>query len=125
MGLLALYLALAHNTVYTLMVDSWSILLATLFVPLTAGIWWPRANGRGALASMLAGFAAWLALGQLVPGLPADLLAVPIALLFLVAVSLATGQSNPPLPLQDAAGDPIPFQDRLGVLSILDTGKTP
>jgi len=106
------------------MVDSWSILLATLFVPLTAGIWWPRANGLGALASMIAGFAAWMALGQLTPGLPADLLAVPIALLVLVVVSLATGLSNPPLPLRDATGNTIPFQDRLGVLSFRSRGGT-
>ena len=47
LGLFSLYLAFAANTIYDLMVDSWSILLATLFVPLTAGIWWSRANTAG------------------------------------------------------------------------------
>jgi SSS family transporter len=115
LGLASLYLALAHNTVYSLMVDSWSILLATLFVPLTAGIWWPRANAPGALASMGAGLIAWLLLLRAVPNLPADLLAVPVALICLVLVSLATSRTTPPRPLADASGRPLAFQDRLGL----------
>ena len=115
LGLASLYLALAHNTVYSLMVDSWSILLATLFVPLTAGIWWPRANASGALAGMGAGLIAWLLLLRATPSLPADLLAVPVALLCLVLVSLATGRATPPKPLANASGRPLAFQDRLGL----------
>ena len=116
LGLVALYLALAHNSVYKLMVDSWSILLATLFVPLTAGIWWPRANLPGVLSAMLGGLAAWLTLLWATPHLPADLLAVPVAALLLVTVSLGTQQTHPPLPLLDQAGTKLPFRDRLGTL---------
>jgi Na+/proline symporter len=107
LGLLSLYLALVHNTVYTLMVDSWSILLATLFVPLTAGIWWSGANRLGAQAGMLSGAAAWVLLLKAAPEMPADLLAVPVSALFLVAVSGATRRSCPPVPLADAGGVPI------------------
>jgi SSS family solute:Na+ symporter len=119
LGLFSLYLALAHNTVYSLMVNSWSILLATLFVPLTAGIWWPKANLLGALSSMISGFIAWLIFLNFIPSLPApDLAAVPVALFFLVAVSLSTTAGNPPKPLKDASGNALEFRDRLGVLGM-------
>ena len=114
LGLAALFMALGKSSVYDLMVDSWSILLATLFVPLTAGIWWPKCNGPGALAGIGAGFVAWLVLLQLTPDLPADLLAVPFALVALVAVSLATQAHTPPRPLVDHAGQVLPYSQRLG-----------
>jgi len=115
LGVVALALALHRPTVYDLMVDSWSILLATLFVPLTAGIWWPRANGSGALAAVLVGFTSWRALMILAPDLPADLLAVPVAALALVVVSIATGERVPPNPLRGDDGQPLAFEKRLGV----------
>ncbi len=115
LGLISVYLALAHNTVYSLMVNSWSILLATLFVPLTAGIWWSRANLPGALAAMVSGFIAWICLIYLTPDLPADLLAVPVAVLFLVVLSLKTKHSFPSRPIADTAGHPVPLENRLGL----------
>ncbi len=114
LGVIALYLALAHNTVYSLMVNSWSILLATLFVPLTAGIWWSRANLPGALAAMVSGFIAWICFIYLTPNLPADLLAVPVALICLVIFSLKTKGSSPARPLADTSGRPVSLTNRLG-----------
>lgn len=114
-GLIALGLALQRTSVYDLMVDSWSILLATLFVPLTAGIWWRRTNAPGALASILVGFVAWIAMLYLTPDWPADLFAVPFAVAALLIVSLATGNASPPTPLRDAEGAPlVPSRDALG-----------
>ena len=123
LGAFSLYLALAHNTVYSLMVDSWSVLLATLFVPLTAGIWWSRANLPGALSAMIGGLIAWLTLMRVTPGLPADLLAVPIAAAVLYVVSRRTNASHPPLPLQDASGTPVAFRDRFGLSPQRPTGS--
>jgi solute:Na+ symporter, SSS family len=116
LGIISLYLALAHNTIYSLMVDSWSILLATLFVPLTAGIWWSRANRPGALAAMILGAITWLIMLKATPDLPADLLAVPIAAVALVIVSLATARTIPPLPLRDTEDRELAYTDRLGLL---------
>lgn len=113
LGAVSIYLAFAHNTIYSLMVNSWSILLATLFVPLTAGIWWPRANSLACVASMLAGFMSYLVFMQCLTGLPADLLAVPVAIVTFIAVSLLSRQ--PPRPLQTEAGDPIKLDDRIGL----------
>ena len=113
LGLFALYLAFAANTIYSLMVDSWSILLVTLFVPLTAGIWWKRANTSGCLASMVAGFASWMLFPKLLPYLPADLLAVPVAAVALVATTVLSQEA--PLPLCDESGNRIETEGRIGV----------
>lgn len=118
LGLIALSLALTHTSVYTLMIDSWSVLLATLFVPLTGGIWWSKSNIHGALWSMISGFISWIIFLEILPGLPADLLAVPVSALFLIVISLATGHSSPPQALKDASGHPISLSDRLGILGL-------
>ena len=97
------------------MVDSWSVLLATLFVPLTAGIWWSRANAAGSLAAILTGSTAWLVLLPIVEEWPPDLLAVPFALAALIIVSLATASSTPPVPLTDESGQTLTTAERLGL----------
>ncbi len=118
LGLCSLYLAFAANTIYSLMVDSWSVLLATLFVPLTAGIWWRRANATGCLGSMLAGFASWMLFLQIYPDLPADLMAVPVAAIALVIGSLA--HPSAPLSLTDESGRPISLEGRIGLRILSD-----
>lgn len=115
LGLVSLGLALHKATVYELMVDSWSVLLATLFVPLTAGIWWRHANGPGALAAVVTGLVVWIITMQVAPDLPGDLLAVPLAVLALVGVSLATASSHPPRPLRADDGTELAYADRLGI----------
>jgi len=107
-------MALYKTTIYELMVDSWSILLASLFVPLTAGLWWRRSNGPGAVAAIAIGLLAWQILLFAAPDLPADLLAVPFAAVALVAVSLATNRQTPPATLVDDQGKELPYRNRLG-----------
>ena len=116
LGLFSLYLALSKNTIYSLMVDSWSVLLATLFVPLTAGIWWPKANLWGAVSSMIVGGIAWQILLWTTPNLPADLVAVPFGLLTLCIFSIITAKTHPAKPLQDAQGNTLAYDNRLGLL---------
>ncbi|HAA75848.1 TPA: sodium:solute symporter, partial [Candidatus Latescibacteria bacterium] len=113
LGLFSLYLAFSANTIYSLMVDSWSILLATLFVPLTAGIWWQRANATGCLASMMAGFVSWILFLEVYPNLPADLMAVPVAAIALVIGSLVGADT--PRPLADESGEQISLAGRIGL----------
>tara|TARA_B100000674_G_scaffold137309_2_gene106982 strand:- start:1515 stop:2972 length:1458 start_codon:yes stop_codon:yes gene_type:complete len=113
-GLFALWLALDKTSVYDLMVDSWSVLLATLFVPLTGGIWWKKGNESGCLASIVVGFVSWQILLVISPSLPADLLAVPFAALTFVTVSLFTQRSAPPRPLRDGQGELVAFSKRVG-----------
>lgn len=113
-GLFALWLALDKTSVYDLMVDSWSVLLATLFVPLTGGIWWSKGNGPGCLASIGVGFISWQVFLVIAPELPADLLAVPFAALSFVVVSLLTAKTSPARPLVDDQGRPLEYTRRLG-----------
>ena len=49
-------------SIYQLVNESGKVVLVSSFVPLAAGLFWPRANTAGALASIAAGLAAWIAL---------------------------------------------------------------
>ncbi len=46
--------------IFELVAQSSALSLVSLFVPLTAGLYWRRASNRGALASILTGMVAWL-----------------------------------------------------------------
>ncbi len=72
LGLISLAIGLYFGSIYELMVNSWAILLVTLFVPLTAGIYWPRANGPAAVASIVVGGISWASVQS---EYPADLMA--------------------------------------------------
>ena len=113
LGVISLALALHRTSVYDLMVDSWSVLLATLFVPLTGGLWWPRANAAGALAAIVVGLASWLLFIVLLPQLPGDLLAVPFAAAALVAGSFYGSQ--PPAPVDRCRGPRPPSGKPVGM----------
>jgi len=118
-GLVSILLALQSGSVYDLMVNSWSVLLATLFVPLTAGLWWSKANNAGCLASIVIGFLSWQLFPLILQDLPADLLAVGPAAIALISVSLITQKNVPPVPLTDSSGNQIDLRNRFG-LSFFD-----
>lgn len=119
-GLLSLAIALWVQAVYTLFLDSFSVLLVSLFVPLAAGIWWPRANRSGAAAAMLAGLGVWIGGMYAWPQLPADLLGLGASALAMLVVTPLTQRADPPRPLRDADGNVLPLRDRLGVLNPFD-----
>ncbi len=82
-----------------LLILAFDIVLAGCFVPLLLGLFWPKANTTGALAGVLAGSAARLALHFAVAdayrGL--DTLIAPVfSLIAMVAVSLVTQGTHPP-----------------------------
>ncbi len=116
-ALIAMLVALYVGEVYNLLLDSFSILLVGLFIPLTAGIWWPKANTPGGLASMFSGTLAWLLFMWLTPTLPADVIGWCVGLAMLVIVSLISSKSSPALPLSDVNGNGLEYKDRLGTLS--------
>ena len=115
LGLASLAAALYFQRIYEIMVGSWSVLLVSLFVPLTAGIWWRRANNSAAIASIVAGLAGWLGLSLLQDAWPADVLAALLAAGVFVAVALATGRKDPPRALTTLDGAPIEQGRRLGI----------
>lgn len=124
-GLLALMTALYFQAVYDLMVNSWAVLMVSLFVPLTAALYWKKANEPAAVASMLVGMTSWILLAWLQSSYPADLMATGLGALTLVVVALATGKRRPPLPLVDSEGRRVAYRDRLGVLGFKYTRLPP
>ncbi len=114
-GILSLAVALKADRIFDLMLSSFEMPLVSLFVPFTAGIWWPRANARGALAAMIIGPAVWVLCLVLSPTLPAELVGLGASAFALVAVSLSTQASDPPLPLVDRGGKAISNSGRLGL----------
>jgi Na+/proline symporter len=54
-------------SIYQLVNESGKVVLVAAFVPLTAGLFWPRATSAGALASAAAGLVTWIALEAVAP----------------------------------------------------------
>jgi Na+/proline symporter len=54
-------------SIYQLVNESGKVVLVAAFVPLAAGLFWPRATGTGALVSSGCGLGAWLVLEALAP----------------------------------------------------------
>ena len=126
---LALAVALWFQSVYSLMVESWSVLMVGLFGPLTLGMYWKKMNGPGAVSGIAAGLVVWLGLigVEMITGatspenvrqLPNALIATPVSMLVTILVSYMTAWSHPPTALTDAAGEPIEEKGRLGVLGL-------
>ena len=129
----ALVLALEFETIYHLMVVSWSLLLVSIFVPYACGFFWKGANAAGAMAAIFGGFIAWMigyfyylpvtmeANTDLVPGVEgvyfewarwdalyiSSVWGVAASLLSMIIVSKLTRNLIPPRPLLDA--DDIPL----------------
>jgi Na+/proline symporter len=53
---ISVWMALSGSTIYELAASSSTSILVTLFVPLVAGVYWPRAGERAVLVSMFSGF---------------------------------------------------------------------
>ncbi len=92
-GVLSLGIGLWFENVYDLMVSSWSVLLVSLVVPLTAGLYSRRVDGPAALASMGAGLGAWLVLAAVQDAWPADLLALGVSAATLTATARLRGRT--------------------------------
>ncbi len=103
-SLLALLLALRFRTVYELMLTALEAGVAGMIAPFTAGIYWKRANGWGAVASMLSGTGTWAAVKFWTEAFPADLAGLAVSIVALIWVSTATERRNTALALRDIEG---------------------
>ena len=115
-GAIALVVALYFQRVYDLMVNSWSVLMVSLFVPLTAGLYWKRTNGPAAVASLVVGVVSWLVLVAYQDTYPADLMATALAAVTLVVVTWLSSKRHPATQITDIDGQPLEYRDRLGLL---------
>lgn len=52
----------SDSTIYEMVVNAYKVTLVAAFVPLAAGIYWPRATAQGALASIVGGLVTWIGL---------------------------------------------------------------
>ncbi|MGH8662412.1 MAG: sodium:solute symporter family protein [Burkholderiales bacterium] len=57
----------SDSTIYEMVVGAYKVTLVAAFVPLAAGLYWPRATAQGALAAIVAGLATWIALEIVAP----------------------------------------------------------
>ena len=65
-------MAALRQDIYELVAQSSALSLVSLFIPLTAGLYWKKASNFGALAAIIAGMAAWIVceiLGTEIPSL--------------------------------------------------------
>ncbi|MCI5080803.1 MAG: hypothetical protein MRY78_03880 [Saprospiraceae bacterium] len=60
-------MALWKSNIYDLVAQSSALSLVSLFVPLTAGLYWKRASAAGSLAAMLVGMSVWIYCEYVVP----------------------------------------------------------
>ncbi|GAB4127832.1 MAG: sodium:solute symporter family protein [Sideroxydans sp.] len=84
--------ALDHQTgIHQMVENAYKVTLVAAFVPLAAGLYWPRANTQGALAAMAFGLSVWLAAEWLAPAgtWPPQLLGFLASLLGMLVGSLA------------------------------------
>lgn len=59
-GLVTLYATVTDATIHGMVENAYRITLAGAFVPLTAGLFWSRANNLGATLSIILGLGTWL-----------------------------------------------------------------
>jgi Na+/proline symporter len=121
-GLVAVFVAMEVQTVYTLMIDSNILGLAVIIVPFILGVWWTRANRAGALSGMAAGVVAWLTTLAVAPHLPADFVGLAACLVAMLVVTPLTQKLDPPRPLADSDGTPIDTTNRFGTLPLFGRG---
>ena len=117
-GSIAVYVALEVQVVYDLILDANSVILVCVTIPFIVGIWWPRANRTGALASMAMGFLTWFATILFAPELPGDLLGLMAGLVTILVVVPLSQKVDPPKRLLNSDGEEVAFKDRLGTLSL-------
>jgi Na+/proline symporter len=60
LAVISMGVALYVKQIYNLMVNSWATLFVGIFVPVTAAIYWKKANTFAAWASMILGTVTWL-----------------------------------------------------------------
>lgn len=97
LGISSLILALRFQNIYRLCQESWGVLLTGITAPMILGVYWKRANTKGAVAGAAAGILSWLGLKVFVPGdYPHNLTGFAVSAATLVLVSLATQKNLKP-----------------------------
>jgi solute:Na+ symporter, SSS family len=97
-------MATMRSNIYELVSESSILSLVSLFVPLTMGLYWKKANSAGAIASMVLGFTGWIVFEFWDVGIPGLIPATLMSLSGMLAGSLfrpvdtVTSPASGPLP---------------------------
>jgi solute:Na+ symporter, SSS family len=94
-GLVLIYAIVMQGTpIYEMVSSAYQITLCGALTPLVAGLYWPRANRYGAIASIVLGISTWLIflLSPFSAQFPAQLAGLIMAIIGMVAGSLLTKQ---------------------------------
>ncbi|MCL1886743.1 MAG: sodium:solute symporter family protein [Betaproteobacteria bacterium] len=99
----AIVLAFAMYTeasIFEMVKNAYKVTLVAAFVPLIFGIYWKRANSRGALISMILGLVTWLGLEFMNPEglMPPQLMGLTMSLIGMIAGSLLYKPSQVNIP---------------------------
>ncbi len=112
LGILSAFIAIALPSAYLLLALGFDLIMSCLFIPLTLGLYWKRANGYGCIAGLLSGAIFRIVGSGLMNGFTLEGIGTPlegwyyftlggpiVALFFMTAVSLLTQQANKPIEL--------------------------
>lgn len=88
---ISIWMAQARQDIFELVGESSSMSLVSLFVPLTFGLYWKKANTTGCLVSILLGFGVWIVCNfVLKTNFPSNLYGLAASLIGMVGGSLLT-----------------------------------
>ena len=112
-GVIAAFIAIGLPSAFMLTALGFDLILSCLFIPLTLGLYWPKANGYGAIAGLVGGAAFRIGLSGAMNGFSVEAIAATsefwyyftlggpiVSLIAMVTVSLVTQKVNPPIPLE-------------------------
>ncbi len=112
--LAALLFALnSKSTMYEMVQNAYKVTLVGAFVPLAAGIFWPRANNAGAIMSIVLGLVSWIAMEKFGDETiwPPQLVGLAFAILGMLVGSLVgKGPTHPDAVVHPAHHTPHPHQ---------------
>lgn len=91
-------MAMLRSNIYELVGESSVLSLVSLFVPLTMGLYWKKANAAGAIVSMIAGMVGWIVFSVWDIGVPSLIPATLISLVGMVSGSLLSPTPYPTSP---------------------------
>jgi solute:Na+ symporter, SSS family len=93
-SVIASVMACMRSNIYELVGESSILSLVSLFIPLTFGLYWKKANSVGSIASMFSGILAWLVFQFIDSDIPALIPATIVSLSAMVTGSLIARQST-------------------------------
>jgi Na+/proline symporter len=111
LGLFSIVIGVYADSLYQLMIFSFSLLFGMLFAPMVFAIYWEKANEYGAIVSCLSGalfiITGSILQGSLIPGPEWFYTLIPpiISTITMIVVSLLTQNHCPPKPLKNKKGD--------------------